>query len=285
MEIPVPQYQDCMMFENNVDCNGISDCSSIIPELGCEAFSYWICIPSESDSSRLSDWNPFSSESDCLTDSTAYSLSPVSSIDSCRFSPPILPHTPGSETHGSSCEARSLPSPPTERPGTSQRLRKTRPRYPGKQRQSASEREKLRMRGLAKALHNLRTYLPPSVVPASQSLTKLETLRLTIRYISHLTELLRLSEERPSEGSDTEGTYQGYPQDLGYCQDKSQSPPSECLTGAPHLFMNNESCIPADFQDRTLCQSFTENTESAAGLLVSMATLGPHRLVMRNVPY
>ena len=36
------------------------------------------------------------------------------------------------------------------------------------QRQSASEREKLRMRTLARALHELRRFLPPSVAPAGQ---------------------------------------------------------------------------------------------------------------------
>ncbi|XP_016007083.2 mesoderm posterior protein 1 [Rousettus aegyptiacus] len=63
------------------------------------------------------------------------------------------------------------------------------------QRQSASEREKLRMRTLARALHELRRFLPPSVAPAGQSLTKIETLRLAIRYISHLSAVLGLSEE------------------------------------------------------------------------------------------
>ncbi|CAD7676115.1 unnamed protein product [Nyctereutes procyonoides] len=63
------------------------------------------------------------------------------------------------------------------------------------QRQSASEREKLRMRTLARALHELRRFLPPSVAPAGQSLTKIETLRLAIRYIGHLSAVLGLSEE------------------------------------------------------------------------------------------
>ncbi|KAK2107484.1 Mesoderm posterior protein 2 [Saguinus oedipus] len=65
----------------------------------------------------------------------------------------------------------------------------------GGQRQSASEREKLRMRTLARALQELRRFLPPSVVPAGQSLTKIETLRLAIRYIGHLSAVLGLSEE------------------------------------------------------------------------------------------
>ncbi|XP_075015653.1 uncharacterized protein LOC142086493 [Calonectris borealis] len=65
----------------------------------------------------------------------------------------------------------------------------------GGPRQSASEREKLRMQRLAQALLRLRHYLPPALVPAGQSLTKIETLRLAIRYIAHLSALLGLSEE------------------------------------------------------------------------------------------
>ncbi|XP_062856357.1 mesoderm posterior bb [Trichomycterus rosablanca] len=64
--------------------------------------------------------------------------------------------------------------------------RRTRSKNPSRQRQNASEKEKLRMRDLTKALHHLRTFLPPSVAPAGQTLTKIETLRLAIRYISHL---------------------------------------------------------------------------------------------------
>lgn len=73
--------------------------------------------------------------------------------------------------------------------------RRSRCKVIGPQRQSASEREKLRMRDLSKALHNLRKYLPPSVVPAGRNLTKIETLRLTINYISYLSKLLGLNEE------------------------------------------------------------------------------------------
>ncbi|NWX02598.1 MESP1 protein, partial [Caloenas nicobarica] len=68
-------------------------------------------------------------------------------------------------------------------------------RGPGGPRQSASEREKLRMRRLAQALLRLRHYLPPALAPAGQSLTKIETLRLAIHYIAHLSALLGLSEE------------------------------------------------------------------------------------------
>uniref|UniRef100_A0A3B5A638 Mesoderm posterior aa n=1 Tax=Stegastes partitus TaxID=144197 RepID=A0A3B5A638_9TELE len=96
--------------------------------------------------------------------SACSSLSPTSSVDSFCFSPTSL-------------------------------QAKSRSRYPGKKRQTASEREKLRMRDLTKALHHLRSYLPPSVAPAAQTLTKIETLRLTIRYISYLSAQLGLSEE------------------------------------------------------------------------------------------
>ncbi|KAK3535098.1 hypothetical protein QTP70_004430 [Hemibagrus guttatus] len=70
--------------------------------------------------------------------------------------------------------------------------RKTRCKNPSKQRRNASEKEKLRMRDLTKALHNLRTFLPPFVAPAGQTLTKIETLRLAIRYISYLSSQLDL---------------------------------------------------------------------------------------------
>uniref|UniRef100_A0A3Q2D4F4 Mesoderm posterior ab n=1 Tax=Cyprinodon variegatus TaxID=28743 RepID=A0A3Q2D4F4_CYPVA len=111
--------------------------------------------------------------------SAGSSLSPTSSVDSFCFSPGSL-QTILSSRHSSS------PAVP---------LRKSRSKYPSKKRQTASEREKLRMRDLTKALHELRTYLPSSVAPAGQVLTKIETLRLTIRYISYLSEQLGLSQE------------------------------------------------------------------------------------------
>ncbi|KAM4826471.1 mesoderm posterior protein 2-like [Thomomys bottae] len=67
----------------------------------------------------------------------------------------------------------------------------------GGQRRSASEREKLRMRTLARALLRLRRFLPPSVAPAGQSLTKVETLRLAARYIGHLSAVLGLGGPGP----------------------------------------------------------------------------------------
>ncbi|NXA05058.1 MESP1 protein, partial [Sapayoa aenigma] len=68
---------------------------------------------------------------------------------------------------------------------------------PGIPRQSASEREKLRMRRLAQALLRLRHYLPPALAPTGQTLTKIETLRLATRYIAHLSALLGLGQGTP----------------------------------------------------------------------------------------
>ncbi|NXU52841.1 MESP1 protein, partial [Turnix velox] len=64
-------------------------------------------------------------------------------------------------------------------------------------RQSASEREKLRMRRLAQALLRLRHYLPAALLPPAHSPTKVETLRLAIRYIAHLSALLGLAPQTP----------------------------------------------------------------------------------------
>nr|XP_009935702.1 PREDICTED: LOW QUALITY PROTEIN: mesogenin-1 [Opisthocomus hoazin] len=45
-------------------------------------------------------------------------------------------------------------------------------------------------RTLADALHTLRNYLPPVYSQRGQPLTKIQTLKYTIKYISELTELL-----------------------------------------------------------------------------------------------
>ena len=59
-----------------------------------------------------------------------------------------------------------------------------------KRRMKASEREKMRMRSLAEALHELRDYLPPDYSKTGQPLTKIQTLKYTIEYINQLEELL-----------------------------------------------------------------------------------------------
>ncbi|CAG03109.1 unnamed protein product, partial [Tetraodon nigroviridis] len=126
-------------------------------------------------------------DSDMSSISSTETLSPVPSLDSSlspsyqqpsQSTPPL--RTPKSSPCSLSRQGR--------RAGKAARIR-------SKQRESASEKEKLRMRDLTKALHHLRSFLPPSVVPAGQNLTKIETLRLTIRYISHLSAQLGLNEE------------------------------------------------------------------------------------------
>ncbi|XP_003413826.2 mesoderm posterior protein 1 [Loxodonta africana] len=121
---------------------------------------------------------------------------PPPSDRDCGCSPASSPDSWGSAPDGSPLRsprrhaARSVP-----RAATTGRRGARCSRLGSGQRQSASEREKLRMRTLARALHELRLFLPPSVAPAGQSLTKIETLRLAIRYIGHLSAVLGLSEE------------------------------------------------------------------------------------------
>ncbi|XP_060035597.1 mesoderm posterior protein 2 [Erinaceus europaeus] len=94
------------------------------------------------------------------------------------------------------CDAARPPPPPPAGPaGPAAPPPRARAAPTAGQRQSASEREKLRMRTLARALHELRRFLPPSVAPAGQSLTKIETLRLAIRYIGHLSAVLGLGDD------------------------------------------------------------------------------------------
>ncbi|XP_031240207.1 mesoderm posterior protein 2 [Mastomys coucha] len=116
------------------------------------------------------------------------STSPASSSDSSSSCPCYATRRPSQAAAGPARSARSTQAAPTA-------PRRARPAPAGGQRQSASEREKLRMRTLARALQELRRFLPPSVAPAGQTLTKIETLRLAIRYIGHLSALLGLSED------------------------------------------------------------------------------------------
>uniref|UniRef100_A0A8C0IR93 BHLH domain-containing protein n=1 Tax=Chelonoidis abingdonii TaxID=106734 RepID=A0A8C0IR93_CHEAB len=148
--------------------------------------------------------------------------SPTPSTDSCGLSP-LYPLCQAPQEPCSSCPAApSLVLTPRPRAGLCPAYgsrKGSRGRAGGGQRQSASEREKLRMRNLSKALHTLRRYLPPSVAPVGQSLTKIETLRLAIRYISHLSELLGLSEETLAQRREGPRRHcQLCPEGLGCCQ-------------------------------------------------------------------
>ncbi|KAG7265005.1 hypothetical protein CRUP_016730 [Coryphaenoides rupestris] len=73
-------------------------------------------------------------------------------------------------------------------PGSTQR--QTKHKMSTKRRVKASEREKMRMRSLAEALHQLRDYLPPGYSKSGQPLTKIQTLKYTIEYINQLEDLL-----------------------------------------------------------------------------------------------
>ncbi|KAM6302872.1 uncharacterized protein O3Q21_014172 [Podargus strigoides] len=132
------------------------------------------------------------------------SSSPAASPDSCGLSSPAAARGP---RHG--------PAAPRLRGGR----KGVRGPGAGGPRQSASEREKLRMRRLARALLRLRHYLPPALAPAGQSLTKIETLRLAIRYIGHLSALLGLGQEALARRRGAAPRHCPLcPQGLGCCQ-------------------------------------------------------------------
>ncbi|CAL8350987.1 unnamed protein product [Merluccius merluccius] len=154
---------------------------------------------------------------------TGSSLSPTSSVDSFSFSPAHL-SAAGPEPDTLDCLLSSLnrltgvttepdisccstrtqksSSPAKTTTTTTSTTRRSWSRFPGRKRQTASEREKLRMRDLTKSLNYLRSFLPASVAPVEQTLTKIETLRLTMRYISHLSAQLGHGQEVP----ETRGT-------------------------------------------------------------------------------
>ncbi|XP_063786026.1 mesoderm posterior protein 1 [Pseudophryne corroboree] len=147
------------------------------------------------------------------------SLSPASSIDCCCLSPPYLHYPSSQEAYvniSSSCP-HTIAQPKTS---LEKKSKKMKGKLPYGQRQSASEREKMRMRNLSKALQNLRRYLPPSVAPADKTLTKIETLQLTILYISHLSAQLGLSEDVLKQRRlTTMQRTNRCPQGLNFCMD------------------------------------------------------------------
>ncbi|XP_030048163.1 LOW QUALITY PROTEIN: uncharacterized protein LOC115462289 [Microcaecilia unicolor] len=192
------------------------------------------------DSTLMQPWR--------CSDSDGYSsLSPASSTDSYSLSPPypFYPSSPGTYYNLFGAQAQNVGPKQRAKQSFIQQSRRGRSRMACSQRQSASEREKLRMRDLSKALHNLRNYLPPSLVPAGQNLTKIETLRLTIRYISHLSDLLGLSKETLTQRKEAEvRKCDTCPEGLGCCQEKLHR---LCPKAALRL--------EKSFQDSELCQS------------------------------
>ncbi|NWW53737.1 MSGN1 protein, partial [Pedionomus torquatus] len=145
------------------------------------------------------DWKSTAGTFELHPVSSPHSLSPTPSFESYSSSP----CSAAAETSYSSGGSGSLVGyslvgyslvdfPPAHLPSPGQaRLPKgTKVRMSAQRRRKASEREKLRMRTLADALHTLRNYLPPVYSQRGQPLTKIQTLKYTIKYISELTELL-----------------------------------------------------------------------------------------------
>ncbi|KAG1933883.1 mesoderm posterior ab [Pimephales promelas] len=170
------------------------------------------------------------------------SLSPSSSIDSGCFSPPASRW--GAGRHPEAAGEPNIDCIPALKPRTilpAEGKRRSRSKNPGTKRQTASEREKLRMRDLTKALHHLRNYLPPSVAPPGQTLTKIETLRLTISYISYLSAQLEQSETSSHETSSR-----------CFSSDRLQTE-TWCLDGPEELMQDNVQNCPTftAFSDST----------------------------------
>lgn len=128
-----------------------------------------------------------------------------------------------STDQGFSPSHRSQPACSVKSTCVDKRKRRLKLKNPSEQRQNASEKEKLRMRDLTKALHHLRTYLPPSVAPVGQTLTKIETLRLTIGYISFLSAQLGLSEEELTQRKHNSSGRSYSPEIVGYFQCRSMA--------------------------------------------------------------
>ncbi|XP_027522568.1 mesoderm posterior protein 1-like [Corapipo altera] len=157
------------------------------------------------------------------------SSSPAASPDSCGLASPAAARGP--------CRGHAAPRPRGRKGARGGG-------GPGAPRQSASEREKLRMRRLAQALLRLRHYLPPALAPAGQTLTKIETLRLATRYIAHLSTLLGLGRGAPAPRhcplcprglgccQDTDPCDASSPGTVGWGSPPMAGPPPE-LRGAP----------------------------------------------------
>ncbi|XP_051545281.1 mesoderm posterior protein 2-like [Myxocyprinus asiaticus] len=185
-------------------------------------------------------------QSSTISDAGYYSacgsLSPSTSIDSGCFSPPVGWRGTGRQPEVAG--KTDIDSQPAKKPRIvlpAEEKRRSRSKNPGMKRQTASDREKLRMRDLTKALHNLQTYLPPSVAPPGQTLTKIETLRLTISYISYLSAQLGHNEELYNHETTT-----------NCCNSQDQSerlqsgtlPGTWCLDGPQGLLQDGAQCCP-----------------------------------------
>lgn len=131
----------------------------------------------------LSEWKNHESSYGEDPDSLQ-SASPESSMDSMCSSPEMCyssrHHQEAKDFSFGFAGRRTAPS--AQRQG--------KPKMSTKRRMKASEREKMRMRSLAEALHQLRDYLPPDYSKRGQPLTKIQTLKYTIEYINKLSDIL-----------------------------------------------------------------------------------------------
>ncbi|XP_008055677.1 mesogenin-1 [Carlito syrichta] len=160
------------------------------------------------------DWKDRAGPFELNQTSPTQSLSPAPSLESYSSSPcPAVAGLPcghGGASSGSSdgCSVRGtdglvevdydmLTFQPAylQSAGGPKTQKGTKVRMSVQRRRKASEREKLRMRTLADALHTLRNYLPPVYSQRGQPLTKIQTLKYTIKYIGELTDLLNRARE------------------------------------------------------------------------------------------
>ncbi|NXB71991.1 MSGN1 protein, partial [Donacobius atricapilla] len=133
------------------------------------------------------DWKSPAGSFELHPASPPHSLSPTPSFGSYSSSPcPAAAEPP----YGSGGGLAPFPAAYLPGPGQARLPKGAKVRMSAQRRRKASEREKLRMRTLADALHTLRNYLPPVYSQRGQPLTKIQTLKYTIKYISELTELL-----------------------------------------------------------------------------------------------
>lgn len=129
----------------------------------------------------LSDWRSLEDE----RRDSLQSASPESSRDSMCSSPEMCCTSGHEEIGDLSFEFKTHTT-----AAATQQQRTSKPKMSTKRRMKASEREKMRMRSLAEALHQLRDYLPPGYSKRGQPLTKIQTLKYTIEYINQLSDIL-----------------------------------------------------------------------------------------------
>ncbi|XP_005044429.1 PREDICTED: mesogenin-1 [Ficedula albicollis] len=137
------------------------------------------------------DWKSPAGPLELHAASPPHSLSPTPSFESYSSSPcPGQAEAPYGSGGLAAYGLLELPAALLPSPGQARLPKGTKVRMSAQRRRKASEREKLRMRTLADALHTLRDYLPPVYSQRGQPLTKIQTLKYTIKYIGELTELL-----------------------------------------------------------------------------------------------